>query len=138
VASRGSAEAGAAGAGGGKVLVGSFDDELADELGQGGEDMDDGSLSTLAPIFAVALATHRPRYAFLAGLATAIGAGASMAFSGGLSETGDLTGRGSPYLCGARTGAGTFLGGVLRTLPFLIPACRVALLLAFSPSRPSC
>jgi hypothetical protein len=58
----------------------------------------DGSLSTLAPIFAVALATHQTHYAFLAGLATAIGAGVSMAFSEGLSDTGDLTGRGSPYL----------------------------------------
>jgi hypothetical protein len=57
----------------------------------------DGSLSTLAPIFAVAFATHQPRYAFLAGLATAIGAGVSMAFPEGLSDTGDLTGRGSPY-----------------------------------------
>src|SRR5713226_7680080 len=81
----------------------------------------DGSLSTLAPIFAVAFATHQPRYAFLAGLATAIGAGISMAFSEGLSDTGNLTGRGSPYLRGSITGAGTFLGGVPHTLPFLIP-----------------
>jgi VIT1/CCC1 family predicted Fe2+/Mn2+ transporter len=92
----------------------------------------DGSLSTLAPIFAVAFATHQPRYAFLAGLATAIGAGVSMAFSEGLSDTGDLTGRGSPYLRGSITGAGTFLGGVLHTLPFLIPQYRVALILAFA------
>ena len=92
----------------------------------------DGSLSTLAPIFAVALATHRPRDAFLAGLATAIGAGISMAFSEGLSDTGDLTGRGRPYLRGAITGAGTFLGGVLHTLPFLIPEYRPAVLLALA------
>lgn len=90
----------------------------------------DGSLSTLAPIFAVAFATHQPRYAFLAGLATAIGAGVSMAFSEGLSDTGDLTGRGSPYLRGAITGGGTFLGGVLHTLPFLIPQYRAALAVA--------
>jgi erythrin-vacuolar iron transport family protein len=90
----------------------------------------DGSLSTLAPIFAVAFATHQPRYAFLAGLATAIGAGVSMAFSEGLSDTGDLTGRGSPYLRGSITGAGTFLGGVLHTLPFLIPQYRAALAVA--------
>jgi erythrin-vacuolar iron transport family protein len=90
----------------------------------------DGSLSTLAPIFAVAFATHHPRYAFLAGLATAIGAGVSMAISEGLSDTGDLTGRGSPYLRGAITGVGTFLGGVLHTLPFLIPQYRSAVLLA--------
>src|SRR5207302_5977452 len=87
----------------------------------------DGSLSTLAPIFSVALATHRPRYAFFAGLATAIGAGVSMAFSEGLSDTGDLTGRGNPFLRGSITGAGTFVGGVLHTLPFLIPAYSAAL-----------
>ena len=92
----------------------------------------DGSLLTLAPIFAIALATHQPHDAFLAGLATAIGAGVSMAFSEGLSDTGDLTGRGSPYARGAITGAGTFLGGVLHTLPFLIPQYRTAVLLALA------
>jgi VIT1/CCC1 family predicted Fe2+/Mn2+ transporter len=90
----------------------------------------DGSLSTLAPIFAVALATHRPHYAFFAGLATAIGAGVSMAFSEGLSDTGELTGRGNPFVRGSITGVGTFLGGVLHTLPFLIPHYHVALILA--------
>jgi hypothetical protein len=92
----------------------------------------DGSLSTLAPIFSVALATHRPHYAFFAGLATAIGAGISMAFSEGLSDTGDLTGRGSPYVRGAITGAGTFLGGILHTLPFLIPHYRAALVVGIA------
>ena len=92
----------------------------------------DGSLSTLAPIFAVAFATHEPHDAFLAGLATAIGAGVSMAFSEGLSDTGDLTGRGSPCSRGAITGLGTFLGGVLHTLPFLIPQYRTAVLLALA------
>ena len=92
----------------------------------------DGSLSTLAPVFAVALATRQPHYAFFAGLATAIGAGVSMAFSEGLSDTGDLTGRGSPYLRGAITGAGTFLGGVLHTLPFLIPQYHAALIAALA------
>jgi hypothetical protein len=92
----------------------------------------DGSLSTLAPVFAVAVATHQPHYAFFAGLATAIGAGVSMAFSEGLSDTGDLTGRGSPYLRGAITGAGTFLGGVLHTLPFLIPQYHAALIAALA------
>ena len=90
----------------------------------------DGSLSTLAPIFAVALATHRPHYAFFAGLATAIGAGVSMAFSEGLSDTGELTGRGNPFVRGSITGVGTFVGGVLHTLPFLIPHYRVALIAA--------
>ena len=90
----------------------------------------DGSLSTLAPIFTVALATHRPHYAFFAGLATAIGAGVSMAFSEGLSDTGDLTGRGNPFRRGSITGVGTFVGGILHTLPFLIPAYRVAIAVA--------
>jgi VIT1/CCC1 family predicted Fe2+/Mn2+ transporter len=90
----------------------------------------DGSLSTLAPIFAVALATHKPHYAFFAGLATAIGAGVSMAFSEGLSDTGELTGRGNPFVRGGITGVGTFLGGILHTLPFLIPHYRVALIAA--------
>jgi erythrin-vacuolar iron transport family protein len=90
----------------------------------------DGSLSTLAPIFAVALATHKPHYAFFAGLATAIGAGISMAYSEGLSDTGELTGRGNPVIRGSITGVGTFLGGILHTLPFLIPHYRAALILA--------
>src|ERR1700758_5691409 len=87
----------------------------------------DGSLSTLAPIFAVALATHRPLTAFYTGLATALGAGVSMAFSEGLSDTGEMTGRGSPVLRGAITGGGTFLGGVFHTLPFLIPSYQTAI-----------
>ena len=90
----------------------------------------DGSLSTLAPIFAVALATHRPHYAFFAGVATAIGAGVSMAYSEGLSDTGELTGRGNPILRGTITGVGTFVGGILHTLPFLIPHYRAALISA--------
>jgi VIT1/CCC1 family predicted Fe2+/Mn2+ transporter len=98
----------------------------------------DGSLSTLAPIFAVALATHRPHYAFIAGLATAIGAGFSMAFSEGLSDSGDLTGRGNPYLRGSITGAGTFLGGILHTLPFLIPQYGAALMWPSSQSPSNC
>ena len=90
----------------------------------------DGSLSTLAPIFAVALATHKPHYAFYAGLATAIGAGVSMAFSEGLSDTGELTGRGNPFVRGGITGVGTFVGGILHTLPFLIPSYHAALVFA--------
>ena len=87
----------------------------------------DGSLSTLAPIFAVVLATHHPLTAFFTGAATALGAGVSMAFSEGLSDTGDLTGRGSPVLRGAITGGGTFAGGIFHTLPFLIPGYGAAL-----------
>jgi VIT1/CCC1 family predicted Fe2+/Mn2+ transporter len=90
----------------------------------------DGSLSTLAPIFSVAVASHKPFYAFVGGLATSIGAGISMAFSEGLSDTGELTGRGSPFGRGAITGIGTFIGGILHTLPFLIPSYHAALLTA--------
>src|SRR5258708_1670389 len=90
----------------------------------------DGSLSTLAPIFAVAFATHQPHYAFLAGLATALGAGVSMAFSEGLSDTGDLTGRGNPVIRGGITGGGTFLGGGFHTLPFLISNYPAAIVVA--------
>jgi VIT1/CCC1 family predicted Fe2+/Mn2+ transporter len=90
----------------------------------------DGSLSTLAPIFTVALATHRPHYAFFAGLATSIGAGVSMTFSEGLSDTGDETGRGNPFLRGSITGLATFLGGILHSLPFLVANYNVALALA--------
>ena len=90
----------------------------------------DGSLSTLAPIFAVVLASHDTRYAFIAGLATSLGAAISMGFSEALSDTGELTGRGSPITRGSITGGGTFLGGVLHSLPFLIPQYHVALFFA--------
>ena len=90
----------------------------------------DGSVSTLAPIFAAAFATHTSRAAFLVGLAAAVGAGISMAFSEGLSDTGELTGRGSPQIRGAITGIGTFLGGILHTLPFLITNYHAAIVLA--------
>jgi erythrin-vacuolar iron transport family protein len=90
----------------------------------------DGSLATLAPIFAVALATHKPHYAFVAGLASALAAGVSMAYSEGLSDTGELTGRGNPVIRGAITGVGTFLGGILHTLPFLIPHYHAAVVTA--------
>jgi VIT1/CCC1 family predicted Fe2+/Mn2+ transporter len=91
----------------------------------------DGSLSTLAPIFSVALISHKPFYAFIAGLATSIGAGISMAFSEGLSDTGELTGRGNPMVRGGITGVGTFIGGILHSLPFLIPSYHAALVTAF-------
>src|SRR4030095_9667569 len=84
----------------------------------------DGSLSTIAPIFSVALSTHDPHPAFIAGTATAIAAGISMAYSEGLSDTGELTGRGNPVVRGALTGGGTFMGGILNTLPLLIPHYR--------------
>src|SRR5438445_2595275 len=90
----------------------------------------DGSLSTLAPIFGIALASHNTRYAFVAGLATALGAAVSMGFSEALSDTGELTGRGNPFMRGAITGGGTFVGGILHTLPFLIPHYKVAIVVA--------
>lgn len=90
----------------------------------------DGSLSTLAPIFGIAIYTHHPHTAFIAGISTAVGAGISMAFAEGLSDTGDLTGRGSPIARGIITGVGTFIGGVLHTLPFLIPHYHAALVAA--------
>ena len=90
----------------------------------------DGSLSTLAPIFGIALASHNTRYAFVAGLVTALGAAVSMGFSEGLSDTGELTGRGNPWMRGLITGGGTFLGGILHTLPFLIPHYRAAIITA--------
>src|SRR5436190_10527815 len=90
----------------------------------------DGSLSTLAPIFGIALATHDTRFAFVAGLVTAIGAGVSMGFSEGLSDTGELTGRGNPLVRGGITGGGTFVGGIVHTLPFLIPHYKTAIVSA--------
>ncbi len=92
----------------------------------------DGSLSTLAPIFAVVLATHHPLTAFYTGAATALGAGVSMAFSEGLSDTGDVTGRGRPMVRGAITGGGTFAGGIFHTLPFLIPGFGAAIIAAIA------
>src|SRR3954451_715591 len=90
----------------------------------------DGSLSTLAPIFGIAFYTKEPHTAFIAGLATSIGAAISMAFSEGLSDTGEITGRGTPMTRGAITGVGTFLGGILHTLPFLIPNYHAAVIAA--------
>jgi rubrerythrin len=80
----------------------------------------DGSVSTLAPIFAAALATHKTREAFLVGLAASLGAGISMSFAEALSDDGSLTGRGKPLLRGVVTGSMTTLGGLGHTLPFLI------------------
>ena len=90
----------------------------------------DGSLSTLAPIFGIALASHNTRYAFVAGLATALGAAVSMGFSEALSDTGELTGRGNPIMRGSITVGGTFFGGILHTLPFLIPHYQAAIITA--------
>lgn len=87
----------------------------------------DGSVSTLAPIFAAAFATHKSHDAFLVGLAASVGAGISMAFTEALSDDGSLTGRGKPVLRGFVTGAMTATGGLGHTLPFLIADFRFAL-----------
>jgi erythrin-vacuolar iron transport family protein len=86
----------------------------------------DGSVSTLAPIFAAAFATHHTRDALLVGLAASLGAGISMAFAEALSDDGSLTGRGAPVVRGLVTGLMTAAGGLGHTLPFLIPSFHVA------------
>lgn len=91
----------------------------------------DGSVSTLAPIFATAFITGVPFNAFRVGMATAVGAGISMAFAEGLSDDGALTGRGNPFVRGGVTGVMTFIGGALHTLPFLIPNIHTALYAAY-------
>jgi rubrerythrin len=81
----------------------------------------DGSVSTLAPLFAAAFATRNPFETFLVGLAASVGAGISMGFAEALSDDGSLTGRGSPWLRGTICGVMTVLGGLGHTLPYLIP-----------------
>ncbi|MGE4482553.1 iron exporter MbfA [Acidocella sp.] len=90
----------------------------------------DGSVSTLAPIFAAAFSTHNSFDAFIVGAAAAVGAGISMGFAEALSDDGSLTGRGTPYVRGAVTGVMTALGGLGHTVPFLIPSLHVALVVA--------
>jgi rubrerythrin len=87
----------------------------------------DGSVSTLAPVFAAAFATRNSWTAFLVGLAASLGAGISMAFAEALSDDGSLTGRGRPVLRGSVTGLMTAAGGIGHTLPFLIPDFRIAM-----------
>jgi rubrerythrin len=87
----------------------------------------DGSVSTLAPVFAAAFATHNSNDAFLVGLAASAGAGISMGFAEALSDDGSLTGRGHPWVRGLICGAMTALGGIGHTLPFLLKDFRVAL-----------
>src|ERR1700736_3447978 len=90
----------------------------------------DGSVSTLAPLFAAAFATHQTSPTFLVGMAAAVGAGISMGFAEALSDDGSLTGRGSPWLRGAVCGSMTGLGGLGHTLPYLIPHFFIATVLA--------
>jgi erythrin-vacuolar iron transport family protein len=81
----------------------------------------DGSVSTLAPLFAAAFATHQNWQTFLVGLAASIGAGISMGFAEALSDDGSLTGRGSPWLRGLTCGIMTAIGGLGHSLPYLVP-----------------
>jgi len=86
----------------------------------------DGSVSTLAPLFAAAFATHNSWQTFLVGLAASVGAGISMGFAEALSDDGSLTGRGHPWARGFVCGLMTMLGGIGHTLPYLIPTVRLA------------
>jgi erythrin-vacuolar iron transport family protein len=92
----------------------------------------DGSVSTLAPLFAAAFATHSTWETFLVGLAASVGAGISMGFAEALSDDGELTGRGHPWLRGAITGLMTTIGGVGHTLPYLIKDFTTATTLAIA------
>ena len=91
----------------------------------------DGSVSTLAPLFATALATRRPMTAFFVGLAASVGAGISMGLAEALSDDGKVTGRGTPMACAVITGIATTVGGMLHTLPFLMQSLSAALQLAY-------
>jgi hypothetical protein len=90
----------------------------------------DGSVSTLAPLFAAAFATHNTWATFLVGMAASVGAGISMGFAEALSDDGSLTGRGAPVLRGAVTGTMTAVGGLGHTLPYLIPDFWIATAIA--------
>ncbi|HEX8246342.1 MAG TPA: VIT1/CCC1 transporter family protein [Longimicrobium sp.] len=91
----------------------------------------DGSVSTLAPLFAAAELTHRPMSAFYVGLAASLGAAISMGLAEALSDDGVVSGRGNPWSRGAITAVGTMLGGMFHTFPFLLPDLRTALTLAY-------
>jgi len=92
----------------------------------------DGSVSTLAPLFAAAFATHSTWSTFLVGMAASVGAGISMGFAEALSDDGSLTGRGTPWLRGSVCGLMTTLGGIGHTLPYLIPDFWVATYVAIA------
>ncbi len=91
----------------------------------------DGSVSTLAPLFATAGLTGQPIKAFYVGLAASLGAGISMGLAEALSDDGSVTGRGKPLARGLITGLATMFGGMLHTLPFLLPNLHLALRIAY-------
>ena len=90
----------------------------------------DGSVSTLAPVFAAAFATHSTWNTFLVGLAATVGAGISMGFAEALADDGKLSGRGTPLLRGLVCGLMTTAGGIGHTLPYLIPVFWTATIVA--------
>ena len=92
----------------------------------------DGSVSTLAPLFATAELTGKSLTAFFVGFAASVGAGISMGLAEGLSDDGKVTGRGTPIARGAITGLATVIGGMLHTFPFLIPKLNIALRFAYA------
>jgi rubrerythrin len=92
----------------------------------------DGSVSTLAPLFAAAFATHNTWETFLVGLAASVGAGISMGFAEALSDDGSLTGRGAPVVRGVVCGTMTAIGGLGHTLPFLVPSFWTATVIAIA------
>ena len=92
----------------------------------------DGSVSTLAPLFATAELTRKTLTAFFVGFAASVGAGISMGLAEALSDDGKVTGRGTPVARGVITGMATIVGGMLHTLPFLIPNLRIALQFAYA------
>jgi len=87
----------------------------------------DGSVSTLAPVFAAAFATHNSWDTFVVGLAASVGAGISMGFAEALSDDGSITGRGHPWARGIICGLMTAIGGIGHTLPFLVPRFHLAM-----------
>jgi hypothetical protein len=90
----------------------------------------DGSVSTLAPVFAAAFATHNSWNAFQVGMAASLGAGISMGFAEALADDGKLSGRGTPYLRGLVCGLMTIAGGIGHTLPYLLPSFYTATAIA--------
>lgn len=92
----------------------------------------DGSVSTLGPLFAAAGLTRDPHKTFFVGLAASVGAGVSMGLAEALSDDGTVTGRGNPIERGAVTGTATAVGGMLHTMPFLVPHLQTALGLAYA------
>ncbi|GAN76707.1 iron exporter MbfA [Acidisphaera rubrifaciens] len=92
----------------------------------------DGSVSTLAPLFAAAFATQQTWNTFVVGLAASLGAGISMGFAEALSDNGSLTGRGAPLIRGVICGLATALGGLGHTLPYLIPNFWTATITSFA------